>query len=274
MVGPSDLTQDLNLLLPMLMPWAATLALALARVAGVLLALPHTLSPRVPRMVKAILAVSFGAALVVATGPTINVFGAPNPEIALGSLAIGEFGLGIAMGFFVHIGLAAVRFAGEVCGVEMGLSFAAVADPMSQDQTTPIAILFGQIAIQIFFALGLDRSVILALGESVNIQPLGLAKFSLFSPEQLINLGNQMFRTGLQLATPIIGALFTLKLSIALLARITPKIQLFVLSFTLTILMGHVLLVVAMPTIGAAVASHLTEIADQVTRFALQAPDG
>ncbi|MGB1701268.1 MAG: flagellar biosynthetic protein FliR, partial [Nannocystaceae bacterium] len=123
-------------------------------------------------------------------------------------------------------------------------------------------------------ALGLDRSVILALGESVNIQPLGLAEFRLFSPDQLIKLGNQMFRTGLQIALPIIGALFTLKLSIALLARVTPKIQLFVLSFTLTILMGHILLVMAMPTIGAAVASHLTEIADQVTRFALQTSDG
>lgn len=274
MVGTLDLTQELDLLLPMLVPWALTLALALARVTGVLLALPHTMSPRVPRMIKGILAVSFGASLVVSSGPTIGLLGSPNPEIALGSLAICEFGFGIALGFFVHIGLAAVRFAGEVCGVEMGLSFAAIADPMSQDQTTPVAILFGQIAIQMFFALGLDRSVILAVGESVNIQPLGFAEFSLFSPEQLIQLGNQMFRTGLQLALPIIGALFTLKLSIALLARITPKIQLFVLSFTLTILMGHVLLVVAMPTIGAAVASHLLEIADQVTRFALQAPDG
>lgn len=274
MVGNVDLARDVNLVLPMLLPWAFTMALALSRVVGVLLALPNTMSPRVPRMVKAVMVISIAVALVVAQGPTIEVLGQPNAELALLSMAVGDFVLGLTLGFFVHIGLATVRFAGELCGVEMGLSFAAVADPMSQDQTTPVAIIFGQIAIQIFFALGIDRDVLRALGESVNVQPLGHAGMHLFRPEEIAMLGDSLFRVGFQIAMPIVGALFALKLSIALLARVAPKIQLFVLSFTLTLLLGHTLLVAAMPTIGAAVASHLSDVADQVTRFALLTRDG
>ena len=274
MAGDSVLTSELNLLMPMLVPWAFTFALAMARMSGVLLALPHTLSPRIPRLVKGVVAVSLAASLVVAHGPTVSILGAPSPELALASLALGDFIFGLAIGLFVHVGLAAVRLAGEVCGVEMGLSFAAVADPMSQDQTTPIAIIFGQVAIQAFFAMGLDRDVLYAVAQSVNIHPLGQAGVHLLTGDQLALMGTQMFRTGLQIAMPLVGALFALKLSIALLARVAPKIQLFVLSFALTILLGHVLMVVAMPAIGAAVASHLTEMADQVTRFALMSGDG
>ena len=109
-----------------------------------------------------------------------------------------------------------------------------------------------------------SKYVVRGMAESVRAHPLGHASLSAGSIEGLVGLGDTLFRTGVNIALPVIGAIFALKLTIALLARVAQKLHLFVLAFTLTILMGQIVLAIAFPSIGAAVAEHLQRTADIV----------
>jgi len=259
---------NLGPLLPALTPWAYLLALALARVAGIMLALPQLIGNKVPGQVKATVAVAVSVSLVFVGTPPVAIMTSPKPELALIVAAFGDFCFGLALGFFVHLGLAAVRFAGEMIGMEMGLSFAAVVDPTSQENSTPISQLLGQIAVQMFLVLGLDREVIRALAASVRVHPLGEASVDAQLALSLTGLGDGMFRVGVQLALPIVGTVFALKLAMALLARVTPKIQIFTLSFTLSILLGLFALATAFPSLEVAISAHLSDAMSALHRFA------
>lgn len=254
-------------LLPQLTPWAYLMALALARTAGVMLALPQLIGNRAPAQIKATVAVAIAVSMVFVGTPPVAIVTSRHPELALVVAALGDFCLGLALGFFVHIGLAAVRFAGEMVGMEMGLSFAAVVDPTSNENATPVSQMLGQIAVQMFLVLGLDREVIRALAESVRLRPLGEASLSGDVALALTAEGDHMLRVGVSLALPIVGTVFALKLAMALLARVTPKIQIFTLSFTLSILLGLFALATAFPGLASAISRHLLETTEALHRF-------
>ena len=265
---------ELSPLLTMATPWAYALGLALARVGGLMLALPQMMGNKAPAMVKATIAVAVAVAVVFVGPLPLEILTRPRPELSLVFAAAGEFCFGLALGFFLHVGLAAIRFAGEVCGVEMGFSFAAVADPMSNEQSTPVSQLFSQLSIQLFLVLGFDRWTIRVLADSVKGRPLGEAYLDAATAAELTSLGDGMIRTGVQLALPIMGTVFALKLAMAMLARIAPQLQIFSLAFTLTILLGMLALSSAYPAIGAEVAEHLESVVTELERFATHEPNG
>ena len=145
---------------------------------------------------------------------------------------------------------------------------------MSNEQSTPVSQLFSQLSIQLFLALGFDRWTVRALAGSVHGRPLGHAHLDATTAKALTTLGDGMLRTGVQLALPVLGTVFALKLAMAMLARIAPQLQIFTLAFTLTILLGMVALSSAYPAIGAVVAEHLETVVTELHRFATHAPNG
>lgn len=268
----NEVLGELDPYLHLAMPWVVALVLALTRTGGILLALPHAHSNRLPKEVKGAIAISIASSLVWLGPLPVDIIASSFPELALVNAMIGEMLFGLAIGFLIHLALAAVRFAGEMIGIEMGLSFAAVADPLNQSQSTPAASFLGQLGIQMFLVLGLDRLVVRGLAQSVKSQPLGHASISTFALSDLVTMGTDLFRTGVQIALPVVGAIFALKLAIALLARTSPRIQLFILAFTLTIFLGQIVLSIALPSIGTAVANHLDEAARVILHLATKEP--
>ncbi|TPV95492.1 MAG: flagellar biosynthetic protein FliR [Myxococcales bacterium FL481] len=243
--------------LALALPWLMLLGLAAARVAGIMLALPQLVGSRVPPHVRGLVALALAASLVTIRPPTPQFVGGANLDFGF-ALGLGlEMLFGLAIGFVIHVGFATIRVAGELMGIEMGLSFGAVVDPLSNADTTPVSAIFGHLAVQMFLALGLDRSVIAALAYSVERQPLGTARLSGDTAVGLAALGDGMFMTGVRIALPVLGAVFVLKLAMALLTRVAPKLQIFTLAFSLSILVGLYVLRSAVPSLGAAVASSL-----------------
>ncbi|MEE9384471.1 MAG: flagellar biosynthetic protein FliR [Nannocystaceae bacterium] len=253
-------------------PWAYLLALSAARVGGVMLALPQLVGNRVPGQVRALVVIALASSLVWVSPPGETPTPSPSVGLLFAVQAGFELLLGLGMGFVVHVALSTARIAGVLCGVEMGLSFGAVVDPLSNDETTAISALFGHMSVQLFLALGLDRSVIAALAESVRTQPLGTARLSGATAFDLVALGDPMYRTGVKLALPVLGGVFILKLAIALLTRVAQKLQIFTIAFSLSILTGLIILRAAVPSLGAAVASELKSSMHDVWRTATASP--
>lgn len=268
------MTDALDMLDPWLvlgLPWVMGLAWALARIAGVFLALPQFASRGVPLMLKSITALGIANILFWVNPTTVS------PSISPVDFIVGltaEFAFGLALGFLVHIVLASTRIAGQIVGIEMGLSMSAIADPLSQTQGTAISSLFGMVAAQLLLIIGIDRSIIAALARSVESQPLGSARLLPSQLMDILELGGPMFTVALNLALPIASALWAMKLALALMARIAPQLQIFSIAFALTLILGFFVLIWALPGVGLAIADHLSRLEAMIWQLASTIPDG
>ncbi len=244
-------------ILPELDTWLALFVVAMARVGGLVLALPMLRSRVLPRPAKVTIVAGLSAGLVAATDPTPIVRLALGTPGAVAAAAAGELLFGLAVGFVMSLGIVAARIAGSIAGIDMGLSFSAVADPTSGGQSTAVAALYLQLAIQLFLALGLDHATIRVLAAGLAAHPLGAAVTRPADFFDLVGLGGRVFEAGWRLALPASAALLALKVAMAMLARVAPKLQVFSLAFALSILTGLFVLRSALGGIAEALAAHL-----------------
>jgi flagellar biosynthetic protein FliR len=142
---------------------------------------------------------------------------------------------------------AAVEFAGTVVGFQMGLSMANVFDPQSQAQISLIGQFERIFATLIFVAMDGHLVVVQAIVRSYDLLPPGGANFSDSLTQEMIRLSAGVFTLGFQLGAPLITALFLANLTMALLARSVPQIQIFIVGFPLTLLLGFMVLMFGVP---------------------------
>jgi flagellar biosynthetic protein FliR len=64
---------------------------------------------------------------------------------------------------------------------------------------------------------------------------------------RLVRAGSMLFATGLSLALPVIGALLLVNLTLGVLTRTAPQLNLFAVGFPVTLAVGLVMLLLAMP---------------------------
>jgi flagellar biosynthetic protein FliR len=252
---------DLAGILPLLEPFIVTGVLAIARTGGLLLALPHTSSAAVPMRIRATVMVALSLSMIgLAGSPVLALPGLVGIIVAV----LGEVVVGLALGFVVHLALAGIRMAGELIGVEIGLSFSAVADPANPGASTATAALLGHMGMQLFFALGLDRMLVMGLARSVQRIPLGSATVSGATVAELTAQSSSAFVVALHLALPVLAASLAVKLALAVLARFVPRLQVFSLAFAITLATGLVALQQSLPGLGRAMAA---QIGDMVLAF-------
>jgi flagellar biosynthetic protein FliR len=210
--------------------------LALARVSGVVVFVPipgFSASPDASRVVLAL-------AITVALFPAWPT-GSPEDgrALATGRLleAIGvETAYGATLGLAVAFLLEGVQLAAQVLGLQAGYSYASTVDPTTQADTTTLQLMAQLLAGTLFFAFGFDRQVIAALAKSLNTAPGRVFPLDGHAIESITHLGTAIFRSGVQLAIPVLALLVLLDLAFAVLGRLHTQLQLLSLSFSIKML--------------------------------------
>lgn len=247
---------DLAALLPVLEPFAILAMLTMARAGGLLLALPAGSSTAVPVQVRAIVLVALSLSMIGIAAPPAIAYG---DIVSLVVAIVLEVVVGLALGFVVHLAFAGFRMGGELIGVEIGLSFSAVADPANPGASTATASLLGHLGIQLFFALGIDRVLLVGLAHSLRKVPLGGGRVGGATVAALTEQASGAFMVALHLALPILATGLAVKLALAVLARFVPKLQIFGLAFGITLAGGLAAVHQALPGLGEAVIGHLRD---------------
>jgi flagellar biosynthetic protein FliR len=172
--------------------------------------------------------------------------------LGLGLAIGGEILLGIAIGTVAALVVAAVHTGAELVGFQMGLGMGAVFDPSLGGTATVFTRLQEMLALLLFLAVDGHHALVLAVAGSFHRLTPGLA----FTPEPLaaglVSLGGDVFRSGLELSAPLVGALFLLNVVMALLARVSPSMNVFALAMPAAIAAGLIAFVAVMPgTMGS-----------------------
>lgn len=142
-----------------------------------------------------------------------------------------EFSLGVAIGTVVGLVNETIAFAMQCLAVQAGYSYASSVDPNSQADTNTLQVLAHLAAGYFFFALGLHHAVFRMLADSFRVWPFASASLDAASAHRLIDFAGAVLKQGLQLALPVVGLLLLTDLTLALLSRVQPQLQLLSLAF-------------------------------------------
>jgi len=229
--------------------WLAMFVFPAARIMALLSAAPVFSNAALPMRTRLVL----GLAITLALSPALP---AP-PPIAMGSwvgLAIlaQQILIGVLMGFALRLAFVAIDVAGELIGLQMGLSFAVFYDPQNAGQTPVLTEFLGLFTTLIFLAMNGHLMALMALSESFVLLPIGVEPPAAAGMTTLLTWSAVIFSSGLMLALPLIAALLIANLALGVLARVAPQLNLFAVGFPVTIAVGFVVLLLSMPYFATA----------------------
>jgi len=163
-------------------------------------------------------------------------------------LAIGkEALLGVTIGFAIRILFTAIQATGQIISIQMGFSFAQTMDPFSQTQTGVLDQFQYLLALMIFFAVDGHHLIIRGLCDSYKQLPLASPAMSKGLIEYIISSTGSIFSLGLKIGAPVVVALFLVELSLGLLSRMMPQMNIFAVVFPIKIAVGFAVIMVSVP---------------------------
>ncbi len=244
--------------------WVTPLLWPFLRALALFTALPVLGTRTVPARVR----IALAAFLALAAQPTLPALA---PEIAaapLGSpvtvlLVLQQVLIGLSLGFAVRVVFAAVEFAGEVVGLQMGLNFAGFFDPVSASAATASSRFFGIMVAWLFIVMGGHLIVIVALVQSFTAFPVAPEPFAFLREMQPHRWASQIFSIGLWIALPLVTMLLFVNLVLGAISRVAPQINIFAIGFPITLSVGLLGLLFTLPALQTPFTMTLERVLDQ-----------
>lgn len=161
-------------------------------------------------------------------------------------LAMREAFVGIAIGFGARMMFMAARFAGGIVDMDMGYQTAILFD---KDSTSPTLVgeLYNMIVLMVFLFLNGHHQILESLYISLRAVPLTTFAVTESTITLLVKFATSVLIMGVKMSAPVIVALFCTNLSLALLARVAPQTNIFILSFQLKVFVGIMILSISVP---------------------------
>lgn len=211
----------------------------------------------------------FLTVLIAPLLPPMPVVEPASPQGLL--LLVQQLLIGLGMGFAVRVAFSAMEMAGHIAGLQMGLGFASFFDPQNSAQIPLIGQLMGIMAMLLFLSLNGHLMVIAALVASFEQLPVG-GTLDVNGWKMLVLFGGNIFTWGLVMSLPVVAALMLVNAALAVLSRAAPQLNIYALGFTITLLVGFVVLIWSLPYV-LPLFNNMLEISVQVMgKFARLAP--
>ncbi|QKJ87587.1 Flagellar biosynthetic protein FliR [Paramixta manurensis] len=251
-----------------LMIWIGQFFWPLVRILALIATAPILSEQSISRNVKIGLAVMITWTLIPSLPPTsVTLF-------SIGGLwlLIQQMLIGIALGFTMQFAFAAVRTAGEVIGLQMGLSFATFFDPSSHLNMPVLARFLDMLAMLLFLTFNGHLWLISLLADSFHTLPIGGDPLNANAFLALTRAAGMIFLNGMMLALPLIILLLTLNLALGLLNRVSPQLSVFAIGFPVTLTIGIFTLGIIMPLLAPFCEHLFSEVFDLLSEIISELP--
>jgi flagellar biosynthesis protein FliR len=166
--------------------------------------------------------------------------------------------VGLSVGFAVRLVFGAVDLAGELIGLQMGLNFAAFFDPAANAQVSAVSRFFGYTVLLLFVVANGHLMVLMALIQSFKVFPLGQEPMAAIQQLRLHELGSMLFSSALWIALPMIGLLMMVNLTLGVISRVAPQMNIYAVGFPVTLSIGMLGIAMTMPVLDQPFASLMT----------------
>ena len=249
------------------------LALIFARILGLFFSAPIFSSETIRYRMRITLALLLSFVIYPITANSLAPL--PNSPQVYALEIFSQLILGLTIGFLILIVFSSFQIIGEIFSLQIGLSFSEVLDPQSQISLPLLGILKNAIGILIFLAVPFQMDgeympaflhMLRALTHSFQAVP------SLILSEQIqggiLKYVDQafgmMFLTALKIGVPLIGILFITSLTLGLLGKAAPQMNLISMGIQINIAVGMIVLLLLIPVIVPLMSDAFIRLYDQM----------
>lgn len=233
------------------------IGVVLARAGTVIITVPPFGGAYVPPTVK----IGLTLLLALALAPVVSI-----PEgVTAGALAamlVREVAIGLALSMAVRIVVAGAEVGGQLAGMQMGFSYALIIDPTSGARNQVLSTLYSSLVVLALLAMNAHHVVLRTLVESYRSLPVGAGGVS----SELLTASSRMLGLvlafGVQLAAPFVIALLLVEVSLALVSRSVPGLNMMSIGFSLRLLVGLIVLAGVLSVVPSLAETALTQAFD------------
>ncbi len=146
--------------------------------------------------------------------------------------------VGALLSFAVGLIFTAVRYAGQIMGMQIGFAIVNVIDPQNGTQISVLSQLYYLLAFLLFFAVDGHHTLLVAMVHSCTVLPI----FGPIAHEAgawlLLKEYSQVFSIGLQIAAPCVIVLLRVSATMGVVVKTVPQLNVLVVGFPIKIGVG------------------------------------
>lgn len=221
--------------------------LVLARISAFIVAGPVFSMSNIPGLVK--IGLSFALAVIIypSVSASAGDYSIDGWDYVFALLR--EVLVGLAVGYVASLILNALMFAGSLIDMHIGFFMSSIFDPMSGAMAGITSRFLYLLGLAVLLGFNGHHVIIAALVRSYQVVPVNSAKVSAAAALFLIKVFGQMIVIGVQIAAPLIAVMLIIDVTLGLLARTAPQINVFMLGFPIKIIFGLLTLSVMVPVL-------------------------
>jgi len=222
------------------------------------------------RSVPALWRIALAGMLAAALAPAV-VSAVPPGAVSLAwqplvTEAVRSMVIGMMLGFTLNLVFVAVRFAGDVAGMQIGFSIVNAFDPMTNSQISVISQFYHLLAVLLFFATGAHQMLISAMFQScLALPPFSTGQLT-GGAWHLLREFSGVFVAGLRIAAPIVIVLLLISAAMGVIVKTVPQLNVLVVGFPIKIGVGLVTLGASLVFFRQVVTGMFAALPDQLAR--------
>lgn len=216
-----------------------------ARVAGMILFNPVFGRGNIPGLAKMGLCFFICIILVGILPPSVPP--AAQNLLVFMLLCVKELFIGFFAGFIMQLFLTVLILAGDFSDLQLGVGMAKIYDPQSHISMSLIGSVFNIFYLVLFFAAGGHLTFLKIIFYSFDILPLGSAWINPQCGEFIALLFGNILILAIKLALPVIAVEVATEMSLGILMRTVPQINVFAVGLQLKLLVGLVFIALIFP---------------------------
>ncbi len=214
--------------------------LILVRISGFIVAAPIFSLRNIPMRVKTILAIAI-AIIVFNVVPYKEIDYSTTIDYAF--IVILEMIAGLIMGFMANVSYYILSFAGQIIDQEIGFSMVNQYDPITSAQVTVTGNFYTYAVMLMVMITNMHHYLIRAIADSFQVLPIGSISLDFSIYEVMKRFVVDYFVIGFRIVLPIFASLLVVNTILAILARVAPQMNMFVIGLQLKVFVGLVVLV-------------------------------
>ena len=192
-----------------------------------------------------------------------------NAAVMAGQL-VSEVCFGAVVALVPLLIISGAQVAGHIASGTMGLNGAQLFDPTSQAALSDLSRIYSDVAVLVFLLLGGHYVAITELSGMASAVKPGGFELSSSGLGVLIDQSARVFQVGCLIAAPVIVALLLTNFVMGIISKAIPTLNIFVVSFPLTIGVGFAISVLALPEVGLLLQREVTELPTILSRVLRQ----
>jgi len=218
--------------------WLSQVAPVALRLGGMFTFGPFFGDRAIPNRVKAGLLLMLTVLLVPVTPVRPVLFGV----VDWGRMVLGELLVGLLMAISISVVFVGMQFAGQLSGIQLGLSLATLFDPQSNADSPALAVFYNLMTLLLFLQMDIHHWILRALTRSFEYLPVGSAVANQMVTRELVRIVGTLFGFGIQIAAPVLLLTMMIDLMLGFISKASPQLPVLLFGIPIKNLTGYALL--------------------------------